>query len=185
MVVEAAHEVQALFDELDVIGYIKTTGNRGLHVYVHVEPGWDSYAVRQAAVSGPDARRTPPDLITDRWWKEERGARVFVDFNQNAPHKTVFGVVHQEAAGAQVSAPFDWAELDRVDPDMLSVDRGWTGSSRMATRGADAAHAVVDRPAGAALRRRPGRRHPRCPMAAGVPEDARRSPASNRAPRQP
>lgn len=125
MVVEAAHEVQALFDELDVIGYIKTTGNRGLHVYVHVEPGWDSYAVRQAAVGAARmlAERRP-DLITDRWWKEERGARVFVDFNQNAPHKTVFGAWCIRARpGAQVSAPFDWAELDQVDPDMLSVDR--------------------------------------------------------------
>ncbi|MEO6629307.1 MAG: ATP-dependent DNA ligase, partial [Aquihabitans sp.] len=88
----AAHETRALFDELGVAAYVKTTGNRGLHIYVCLEPRWDSYDVRRAAVSvARELERRRPDLITGEWWKEERGTRVFVDFNQNAPHKTVFG----------------------------------------------------------------------------------------------
>src|SRR5205823_11184075 len=88
----AAREVRALFDELGVVGHPKTTGNRGLHVYVRLEPRWDSFQVRSAAVAvARELERRRPDLITAAWWKEERGERVFVDFNQNAPHKTVFG----------------------------------------------------------------------------------------------
>ena len=71
----------------------------------------------------PGARRRPrPDLITDKWWKEERGARVFIDFNQNAPHKTVFGAWCVRARpGAQVSTPFAWEELPAIHPDDLTV----------------------------------------------------------------
>ncbi len=123
MVREAAAEVRTFFGELGITAFPKTTGNRGLHVYVRVEPGWDSLGVRQAAVSvarAMEARR--PDLITAAWWKEERGARVFVDFNQNAPHKTVFGAWCVRArVGAQVSAPFRWDELVHVHPDHLTM----------------------------------------------------------------
>jgi DNA primase len=90
---------------------------------VRVEPGWDSFGVRQAAVSvAREMERRRPDLITGAWWKEERGERVFIDFNQNAPHKTVFGAWCVRArAGAQVSAPFGWDELPAIDPDELSI----------------------------------------------------------------
>ncbi|MGE3621953.1 MAG: non-homologous end-joining DNA ligase, partial [Acidimicrobiia bacterium] len=124
MVREAAAEVRALLDELGIRSYPKTTGNRGLHLYVRVEPGWDSLGVRQAAVAvAREMESRRPDLITGRWWKEERGRRVFVDFNQNAPHKTVFGAWCVRArTGAQVSTPFRWDELAAVDPDELTVD---------------------------------------------------------------
>ena len=84
---------KALLDELGIVGYPKTTGNRGLHVYVRLEPRWDSYAgaARPRSPSARELERRRPDLITAAWWKEERGERIFVDFNQNAPHKTVFG----------------------------------------------------------------------------------------------
>ena len=74
----------------------------------------DSIAVRAAAVAlARELERRRPDLITAAWWKEERGARVFVDFNQNAPHKTVFAAWSvRPRAGAQVSTPFRWDELD-------------------------------------------------------------------------
>ena len=86
--------------EHGITGFPKTTGNRGLHLYVRVEPGWDSYGMRQAAVSVARAmEERRPDLITGKWWKEERGARVFIDFNQNAPHKTVFGAWCVRARG--------------------------------------------------------------------------------------
>jgi hypothetical protein len=61
-------------------------------------------------------------VITDAWWKEERGERIFIDFNQNAPHKTVFGAWSVRARpGAQVSTPFDWDELDDIDPDACTM----------------------------------------------------------------
>ncbi len=104
-------------------GYPKTTGNRGVHVYVHLEPRWDSYEVRSAAVAvARELERRHPDSITAAWWKEERGDRVFVDFNQNAPHKTVFGAWSVRARpGAQVSTPFGWDELDEIHPDDLTM----------------------------------------------------------------
>jgi DNA ligase D len=119
----AAHELRGLLDELGIAGYPKTTGNRGLHVYVRLEPRWDSYQVRSAAVAAArELERRRPELITAAWWKEERGRRVFVDYNQNAPHKTVFGAWSVRArAGAQVSAPIAWDELDALHPDELTI----------------------------------------------------------------
>src|SRR6266540_3446730 len=110
----AATELKALLDELGIVGFPKTTGNRGLHVYVRLEPRWDSYAVRFAAVAAArELERRRPDILTAGWWKEERGRRIFVDYNQNAPHKTVFGAWSVRArAGAQVSTPVRWEELD-------------------------------------------------------------------------
>jgi DNA ligase D len=119
----AAKEVRALLDELGIAGHPKTTGNRGVHVYVRLEPRWDSYQVRAAAVAvARELERRRPDLLTAAWWKEERGQRVFVDFNQNAPHRTVFGAWSVRARpGAQVSTPFRWEELDEVHPDDLTI----------------------------------------------------------------
>jgi DNA primase len=119
----AAVELRALLDELGVLAFPKTTGNRGLHVYVRLEPRWDSYQVRWAAVAiARELERRRPDLITAAWWKEERGERVFVDFNQNAPHKTVFGAWSvRSRVGAQVSTPLWWDELEGIDPDELTI----------------------------------------------------------------
>jgi DNA ligase D len=119
----AAAEVRRLLDELGTVGYPKTTGNRGLHVYVRLEPRWDSYQVRAAAVAAArELERRCPELITSAWWKEERGRRVFVDYNQNAPHKTVFGAWSVRARpGAQVSAPLGWDEIDKLHPDELTL----------------------------------------------------------------
>src|SRR5579875_1194760 len=123
MVREAAHEVHELFEELGVVALPKTTGSRGIHVFAALEPRWTSYEVRAAAVAlARELERRRPDLFTASWWKEERGQRVFVDFNQNAPHKTVFGAWSVRARpGAQVSTPFSWDELDHVEPDALTM----------------------------------------------------------------
>jgi DNA ligase D len=123
MVREAAHIVRGFLEELGMQGYPKTTGGRGVHVYVRLLPGWDSYQVRSAAVAlARELERRHPALITAAWWKEERGARVFIDFNQNAPHKTVFGPWSVRARpGGQVSTPCRWAELDRIEPDDLTI----------------------------------------------------------------
>jgi DNA ligase D-like protein (predicted polymerase) len=120
---EAAWELKALLDEAGIRGYPKTTGNRGIHVYVRLEPRWDSYQVRSAAVAvARELARRRADLITDAWWKEERGSLVFVDFNQNAPHKTVFGAWSVRARpGAQVSTPLSWEELNEIHPDELTI----------------------------------------------------------------
>src|SRR5205085_11491843 len=119
----AAKELKALLDELGIAGHLKTTGNRGLHVYVRLEPRWDSYAVRFAAVAAArELERRRPDILTAAWWKEERGRRILVDYKQNAPHKTVFGAWSVRArAGAQVSTPLAWEELDDVSPDELTL----------------------------------------------------------------
>jgi DNA ligase D len=123
MVRESAAEVRGFLGELGITAFAKTTGNRGLHLYVRVEPGWDSYGTRQAAISvAREMERRRPDLITGQWWKEQRGARVFIDFNQNAPHKTVFGAWCVRArVGAQVSTPFRWDELPVIHPDHLTM----------------------------------------------------------------
>jgi len=119
----AAGELRRLLDELGIVGYPKSTGNRGLHVYVSLEPRWDSYQVRAAAVAAArELERRRPELITAAWWKEERGRRVFIDYNQNAPHKTVFGAWSVRARpGAQVSAPLSWAEVETLHPDELTI----------------------------------------------------------------
>jgi DNA ligase D len=130
----ATDHVHALLDELGIAGYPKTTGNRGLHVYVRLKPRWTSTEVRAAAVAlARELARRYPDLITANWWKEERGARVFVDFNQNAPHKTVFGAWFvRPRVGGQVSAPLSWEEVAAVDPDELTIR---TVPDRLAERG--------------------------------------------------
>lgn len=123
MIKEAAAGVRELFAELGVAALPKTTGGRGIHVFARLEPRWDAIEVRAAAVAvARELERRRPDLVTAAWWKEERGSRVFVDFNQNAPHKTVFGAWSVRARpGAQVSAPFGWDELEAVAPDELTI----------------------------------------------------------------
>jgi DNA ligase D len=120
---EATAETKALLDELGIDGRPKTTGSRGIHVYVRLQPEWDAVAVRSAAVAvARELERRRPDLLTAAWWKEERGARIFVDFNQNAPHKTVFAAWSVRARDdAPVSCPFAWHELATVDPRALTI----------------------------------------------------------------
>jgi DNA ligase D len=119
----AAGHVRRLLSELGMAGYPKTTGNRGIHVYVRLEPRWDSVEVRAGAVAlARELERRHPDLITAEWWKEQRGERIFIDFNQNAPHKTVFGAwFARPRIGGQVSTPLTWDELDTVDPEGLTI----------------------------------------------------------------
>ncbi len=79
--------------------------------------------MRSAAVAAArELERRRPELITAAWWKEERGERVFVDYNQNAPHKTIFGAWSVRARpGAQVSTPITWDEIDAIQPDELTI----------------------------------------------------------------
>jgi DNA ligase D len=121
--VRAAGELRALLDELGIASYPKTTASRGVHVYVPLEPRWDAYQVRAGAVAvARELERRRPDLLTAAWWKEERGTRIFVDYNQNAPHKTVFGAWSARSrVGGQVSTPVSWDELPEIHPDDLTI----------------------------------------------------------------
>jgi DNA ligase D len=141
---ETAHRTRELLTELGIRSFVKTSGSKGLHIYVRLLPNWDSYQVRAAAVAlARELERRHPDLITAKWWKEERGTRVFVDFNQNAPHKTVFGAWCVRARpGAQVSTPFRWDELPAIHPDDLTMA---TVPGRVAD-GGDPWEAIDDEP---------------------------------------
>ena len=131
---QAARELRALLAEDGLEGYPKTTGKRGIHVVLRLTEGWDAYQARAAAVAvARELERRRPDLVTASWWREERGARILVDYNQNAPHKTVFGAWGVRARpGAQVSTPFWWDELGDLDPDELTIA---TVPARLATHG--------------------------------------------------
>ena len=124
----AALVVRDWFESRGVTSYVKTSGSKGLHVYVPLDgsstgPQWTSFDVRGAAVTvARSLAREFPDNLTDAWWKEERGKRVFIDFNQNAPHKTVFGAWSVRArVGAQVSVPISWEQLAHITNDDLTV----------------------------------------------------------------
>lgn len=123
MAQEAAAETRRLLDDLGVTGFIKTSGNRGLHVYVRLGPLRHSIDVRAAAVAvARELERRRPDLVTASWWKEQRGARIFVDFNQNAPHKTVFAPWSVRALDhAPVSFPFPWEMLPAIRPHDMTI----------------------------------------------------------------
>lgn len=119
----AAADVHALFSELGIDSRPKTSGSKGLHVYVPLEPRWDAVQVRAASVAlARELERRHPDRLTAAWWKEERGRRIFVDFNQNAPHRTMFGAWSvRPRVGAQVSTPFAWDDLDDIAPETLTM----------------------------------------------------------------
>ncbi|MGY5208865.1 non-homologous end-joining DNA ligase [Nocardia gipuzkoensis] len=120
---QAAIRTRDLLAELGIESCIKTSGSRGLHLYSALESKWDGYQVRAAAVAlARELERRYPEDITAQWWKEERGNRVFIDFNQNAPHKTVFGAwCVRPKVGAQVSTPIGWPDLESVVPDELTI----------------------------------------------------------------
>ena len=98
--------------------FVKTSGGRGLHIFVAIEPRWEFLDVRHAAIAlGRALERELPDLVTTAWWKEERGARVFVDYNQMARDRTMASAWSVRARpGAPVSTPVTWPSLSEVDP---------------------------------------------------------------------
>jgi len=111
---EAAAGAKALLDELDLVGWPKTSGSRGIHVYVRIEPLWDFFQTRRAVLAfARELERRMDGLVTTKWWKEERRG-VFVDFNQNARDKTVSSAYGVRPTG-YVSAPITWDELGAVE----------------------------------------------------------------------
>lgn len=109
----AVGSARQLLDELSLTGWPKTSGSRGIHVYVRIEPRWDFLQTRRAVLAfARELERRHPRLVTTKWWKEERRG-VFVDYNQNARDKTVSSAYGVRPTG-YVSAPFSWEELDDV-----------------------------------------------------------------------
>ncbi len=118
-VTAAAAVVHEVLDDLGWVGYPKTSGGRGVHVYVRIEPRWDFVQVRRAAIAlAREVERRNPAGITTAWWKEERGQKVFLDFNQMARDRTIACAYSLRAnQRATVSTPVTWDELSRVEPD--------------------------------------------------------------------
>ena len=121
--VRVAAEARALLEELGWVGYPKTSGGRGVHVYVRIAPRWSFTEVRRAAIAfGRELERRLPGEVTTNWWKEERGERIFVDYNQNARDRTIASAYSvRPKSGAPVSAPVTWDELTEGAPEDYTV----------------------------------------------------------------
>jgi DNA ligase D-like protein (predicted polymerase) len=112
-----------LLSDLDYTGFVKTSGNRGVHIYVRIEPRWTFTEVRRSALAlGRELERRMPSMVTTKWWKEERGENVFIDFNQNARDRTIASAYSvRPRPHAPVSAPLTWDELPDVDPEDFTI----------------------------------------------------------------
>jgi DNA ligase D len=140
-VVQVAGEARILLADLGYRGFPKTSGNRGLHVYIRIEPRWTFTDVRHAAIAfGRELERRMPERVTTSWWKEERGEKVFVDYNQNARDRTIASAYSlRPLKGAPVSTPVEWDELPEVEPRAFTLH---TVPARFAERGD--LHAEID-----------------------------------------
>ena len=161
---DVAKVVRATLDDLGLIGWPKTSGSRGIHVYVRIERRWIFDEVRRAALAfAREVERRAPDLATSKWWKEERHG-VFLDYNQNAKDRTIASAYSvRPTADARVSAPLAWDEIDDCNPADFTLTtmparfaRG-RRSSRRHRRSSVLARAAA-RAVGEAGARRPGRR---------------------------
>jgi DNA ligase D-like protein (predicted polymerase) len=121
--VRVAGVARELFEELGMTAYPKTSGNRGVHVYVRIEPRWEFVDVRHAAIGFGRELEKRDAGVTMAWWKEERGERIFVDFNQNNRDRTIASAYSlRPIPGAPVSTPMTWEELAGVtDPSAYNL----------------------------------------------------------------
>jgi bifunctional non-homologous end joining protein LigD len=117
-----ALEVQAFLDEVGLRGWPKTSGSRGMHINVRIEPRWTFAEVRRAAVALSRAvERRAPTLASSKWWKEERHG-VFLDYNQNAKDRTTCSAYSvRPLPDARVSAPLSWGEVPDCDPADFTI----------------------------------------------------------------
>ena len=120
--VRVAGAARELLEDLGMRGFPKTSGNRGVHVYVRIEPRWTFTDVRHAAIAfGRELERRTPG-VTTKWWKEERGQNIFVDYNQNSRDRTIASAYSlRPIEGAPVSTPVTWDELPDVDPKAFNL----------------------------------------------------------------
>jgi DNA ligase D len=118
-----AATVRETLAEIGFAGWPKTSGNRGIHVACRIEPNWEFPVVRRAALAfAREIERRLPGLVTTAWWKEERGERVFIDYNQNARDRTIASAYSVRArTDATVSAPVTWDELPDVETEDFTL----------------------------------------------------------------
>ncbi|MCA1824124.1 MAG: non-homologous end-joining DNA ligase [Mycobacteriales bacterium] len=133
--------VHELLDEIGYVGFPKTSGSRGLHIYVRIEPRWGFIEMRRAALAlAREVERRMPDDVTSAWWKEQRGEKVFIDFNQNARDRTIASAYSVRAnPQAKVSTPLRWDEVADAEPPDLTLR---TVPARFAELGD--VHAAID-----------------------------------------
>jgi DNA ligase D-like protein (predicted polymerase) len=141
---DVAHVVHATLDDLKLVGWPKTSGSRGMHVYVRIERRWTFDQVRRAALAfAREVERRAPAIATSKWWKEERHG-VFLDYNQNAKDRTIAAAYSvRPKPDARVSAPLAWDEIGDCDPADFTLA---TMPARFASAGDP--HAGMDRHAG-------------------------------------
>ncbi len=132
--VEAALALREVMAEVGLTAYAKTSGNRGVHVYARIRPTHEFGDVRHGVIGvARELERRLPDLVTTSWWKEERGRRVFVDFNQANRDRTIAGAYSpRPLPGAPVATPLTWDELRDAVPADLTV---WSVPQLLADRG--------------------------------------------------
>jgi DNA ligase D-like protein (predicted polymerase) len=119
---EVARVVHGTLDDFGLIGWPKTSGSRGIHIYVRIEQRWSFDETRRAALAlAREVERRAPGLASSKWWKEERQG-VFLDYNQNAKDRTVASAYSvRPTPNARVSAPVTWDELDACQPDDFTL----------------------------------------------------------------
>src|ERR1700754_3382836 len=119
----AVDVLRPLLDELGLVGYPKTSGGRGVHVFLRIKTDWDFIEVRRAGTElAREVERRAPDAVTTSWWKEERGKRIFIDFNQNARDRTMASAYSvRRTPIATVSTPLTWDGLASAEPDEYTI----------------------------------------------------------------
>lgn len=143
-VIDVAHTIHGLLDELGLVGWPKTSGNRGIHINIRIDPLWSYYAVRRVGLAIAREAERRNELATTSWWKEERSG-VFIDYNQNARDKTVASAYSIRHTG-WVSTPFDWEEMDTIAPerfDLMTFKDRWSDVGDL-TDGIDEASGRLD-----------------------------------------
>ncbi len=115
--------VREALAEIGYTGWPKTSGNRGIHIACRIEPRWEFAVVRRCALAfAREIERRAPELVTTAWWKEERGEKVFIDYNQNARDRTIASAYSvRPRSDAAVSAPIDWEELPDVETEDFTL----------------------------------------------------------------
>ncbi|HEY2698869.1 MAG TPA: non-homologous end-joining DNA ligase [Pseudonocardiaceae bacterium] len=119
-----AHIAHEVLDELGAVGWPKTSGGNGLHIYVRIEPRWGFHEVRRAALAfAREVERRAPELVTTTWWRKDRDPRaLFVDYNQNSRDHTIASAYSVRGVPeATVSTPITWAEVDDVEPKECTI----------------------------------------------------------------
>lgn len=167
-IVDVAFVVREVLAEVGLTGWPKTSGSRGIHILVRIRSEWDFSDVRLAAETlAREVAARVPGLATAEWFKQERGERVFVDFNQNAKDRTVASAYSvRPLPDARVSMPLQWDEVDTISPDRFTVA---TVPERFADEGDP--HAGIDDAAGSldGLLQLAGQLGPQAPKDAEMP----------------